>query len=303
MVAATADPDHSWLFSWSDHSGSPGWWFCSSRDAGVFGCSDQTGICGSHGKKCSPKADRCPRNSSGSSAVEPQRKDGTHLWRSRVRSSQMALSTTRRDQSRGRAGTGKRSQRQSPLRYYQHEAESTVDLRTGVLPTWRHRKSHKRVARPGNRSHQLYQLLGQSVAGSAHGRGLRLNAGVTFASCGYSLCPGPGPQLARAIAQARGSGNGLSTALCYSPARVVPVSACLPSYRMLFGCSERINLPLLAIRDESGRTHRQAVSPLIEIHIWNPLTALDSATGLKQIPPLLQLHIAQTKNRTSLHFS
>ena len=177
-----------------------------------------------------------------------------------------------------------------------------MDLRTGVLPTWRHRKSHKIIARSGNRSHQLHQLLGQPVAGSAHGRGLRLNAGVTFASCGYSLCPGPGPHLARAIAQARGSGTGLSTALCYSPARVVPVSACLPSYRMPFGCSERINLPL-AIRDESGRTPRQGVSPLVKIRVWTRLAAVKSVTRSKQIAPLLQLHIAQTKNRTSLHFS
>ena len=32
---------HSWLLSGSDHSGSPGWWFCPSRGAGVSGCSDE----------------------------------------------------------------------------------------------------------------------------------------------------------------------------------------------------------------------------------------------------------------------
>ncbi len=63
-IAAAADPDHSWSFSWSDHSGSPGWWFCQSRGAGVFGCVDQTGICGGHGQKRSPEADRGSGNSS-----------------------------------------------------------------------------------------------------------------------------------------------------------------------------------------------------------------------------------------------
>jgi hypothetical protein len=50
---------------------------------------------------------------------------------------QMASSTPGGDQSGSRPGAGKRSQRQSPLRDYQHEAESAMDLRTGVLPTWR----------------------------------------------------------------------------------------------------------------------------------------------------------------------
>jgi hypothetical protein len=118
----------------------------------------------------------------------------------------------------------------------------------------------------------LHQLLGQPVSGSAHRRGLRLDAGITFASCRYSLCPLPGPHLARAIAQARGSGNGLGTALGHSPAHVVSVSICLPSYRLAFGCSERIDLPLLAIPNETGRTPDEGVSPLVKIHISTQLT-------------------------------
>jgi len=63
-IAAAADPDASWAFSRSDHSGSPGWWFCQSRGAGVFGCAEQTGICGGHGQKRSPEADRGSGHSS-----------------------------------------------------------------------------------------------------------------------------------------------------------------------------------------------------------------------------------------------
>jgi len=55
------------------------------------------------------KAGRCPGNSPRPSALSKQREDGTHLWRSPLCGSEVARSTPRRDQSRGRPSSRKRS--------------------------------------------------------------------------------------------------------------------------------------------------------------------------------------------------
>jgi hypothetical protein len=144
-------------------------------------------------------------------------------------------------QGRGRAARGTGSQRQPALRDYQLEAESAVDLRAGLLRARRHREPHQGTApRPGDRPHQLHEVLGQPVPGADDGGCLCADAGTALAGSADRLCAGAGRDPAGAVAEAGGLCGRLGAPGGDSSSRLVSVSRQLPQDRPDLRCPERI---------------------------------------------------------------
>ena len=99
----------------------------------------------------------------------------------------MAATTPHHHQGRSGARRGKEAEGQSALRHHQHEAESAVALRRGVLPAWRNREQNQRTARSPDRPHQLQRLLGQPAPRPADRCRVRADAGATTESRAYQL--------------------------------------------------------------------------------------------------------------------
>src|SRR5258708_7728077 len=102
-------------------------------------------------------------------------------------------------------------------------------LRKRLLPKGRYRESYQRTSpRTANRSHQLQQLLGQSVPRLADGSRLRPDAGVTTACRAYRLLTRTGVDAAGTSLETRGSGAVFGPPCPASPARFFSLPANLP---------------------------------------------------------------------------
>src|ERR1019366_8703605 len=103
-------------------------------------------------------------------------------------------------------------------------------LRRGLLPARRNREPDERVARHGNRPHQLQPLLGQPVPCIADRRCLCADAGTAPGCCWDQLRSGPRLDSAGTLPETGGAGDGLSAAHGCALAAIVPVSGDLPAH-------------------------------------------------------------------------
>jgi len=87
-----------------------------------------------------------------------------------------------------------------------------------------------KVARHGDRPHQLQPLLGQPVPRAVDRRGLRVDAGTAPVCGGHQLRPGTGMDAAGTLPETGGTGGRLSTAHRRAPAAIVSVSGDFPAH-------------------------------------------------------------------------
>src|ERR1035437_2988375 len=102
--------------------------------------------------------------------------------------------------------------------------------RTGLLPARRNRKPDQRIARHGDRPHQLQPLLGQSVSCAADRRGLCADAGTAPECCGHRLRKSAGLDTEGTFSETGCAGDSLGTTHGCAPATIVPVSGDLPAH-------------------------------------------------------------------------
>ena len=94
--------------------------------------------------------------------------------------------------------------------------------------------------RPGDRPHQLLEVLGQPVSGADDGGGLCADAGVAAAGGTDGLCASAGVDFARAVAEVGSLRGGLGAPGGGSSSRLISFLEQLPSDRPQFRGPERI---------------------------------------------------------------
>ena len=123
-------------------------------------------------------------------------------------------------QSRGRASSRARAQRQPALRGHQPQALAPRSVRSDLLRPRGHRESDQRTAAwPGNRVHQLQPLPRQSIAGVIERRCLRALPGAASAGRPHGLAIRPGQHPARTPDETRRMGRIFRAAHRAAPAR------------------------------------------------------------------------------------
>ena len=148
-----------------------------------------------------------------------QRTDRARLHRHRrVPGRHVEPRAPRRDQSRSRPPRRPRAAGQSALRRHEPAADAALHLREGLLRAGRRREPDQGIEGPADRPHELPGFLGEPVACTADGRGLRADAGTAVVRRRHRVRPCAGALAARPAAQARRPGGALGASHRPAPA-------------------------------------------------------------------------------------